>query len=192
MLRYIKFSLLVLLLGAMAFSCSEAKSYADYVNEEKDDINSYVERSNIEVVTTKPQGDGEWISASGKPIYYKDSYGLYYHQISKGTGTLDPVTGSNAYVRYVGYTLDGVMYYNHTSLTYADPIAITLSSSPSGKSYGVGFQTALRNMCAGGHCKVIIPFSIGNGNLYTVSGVVDSDIINYRPMAYEIWLVNVE
>ncbi|MCB9017815.1 MAG: DUF4827 family protein [Prevotellaceae bacterium] len=192
MFRYIKFSLLTIMLALMSFSCSKSKSYADYVNEEKSAIGNYIDANNIEVVNTKPEGDGEWLTADGKPIYYRDSYGLYFHQISKGTGTLAPLTGYTAYVRYVGKDLYGTEYYNHTSKNSADPASFTISSSPSGNQYGVGFQMAVRYMRSGGHCKVIIPFTIGNGTNYTVSGGKDSDVSNYRPMSYEIWLVNVE
>ncbi len=74
----------------------------------------------------------------------------------------------------------------------ADPVSFTLLSSPSNSTYGVGFQTAVKNMRSGGHCKTIIPFTIGNGTDKTVSSVAGSDVMSYRPMEYEIWLTNVE
>ncbi|MBO4806128.1 MAG: DUF4827 family protein [Paludibacteraceae bacterium] len=192
MIGYLKLyvcALLLLLMGAS--SCSRTKSYADYVNEENSAISSYLKKENIEVVNTMPTGDDEWFSSDGRPVYFKDSYGMYYHQIAKGEGTMKPQTGYTAYVRYVGTDLDGQVYYSCTSKTSADPVSFTLSSS-SGSIYGVGFQNAVRLMRAGGNCRVIIPFSVGNGTNQMLSGLSSSDMGDYRPMVYDIWLVNVE
>lgn len=181
-------AIVLLLVGA---SCSRTKSYADYVNEENSAINSYLKKENVVVVNTVPTGDDEWLSEDGRPIYFKDSYGMYYHQIKKGAGTMQPQTGYTAYVRYVGSDLFGKTYYSCTSQNSADPASFTLSSR-SGSVYGVGFQNSVRLMRSGGCCRVIIPFAVGNGYNMTLSGLTSSDMGDYRPMVYDIWLVNVE
>lgn len=179
---------ILLLVGA---SCSRTKSYADYVNDENSAIDGYLKKENVMVVNTLPEEDGEWLTEDGRPIYFKDSYGMYYHQIKKGEGTMRPQTGYRAYVRYIGRDLHGDVYYNCTSQNSADPTSFTLSAK-SGSLYGVGFQNSVRLMRAGGSCRVIIPFSVGNGQNLTLSGISTSDMGEYRPMVYDIWLVNVE
>ena len=74
----------------------------------------------------------------------------------------------------------------------ANPQSFILVSNPNGYTFGVGFQEAVRFMRAGGHCKTIIPFGIGNGYNTSINGAVRSDVANYMPMFYEIWLIKVE
>lgn len=190
--RVFKYLFFVSLVAVSFLSCSKTKSYADYVNEQNDAIDDYISRNKIKVVYIMPETDGEWLTEDGDPIYYLDHQGLYYHQIKKGDGDIIPKTGYKAYVRYVGNDLYGNQIYNHSSKAVADPVSFTLLSSPSNSTYGVGFQTAVKNMRSGGHCKTIIPFTIGNGTDKTVSSVAGSDVMSYRPMEYEIWLTNVE
>lgn len=187
----IKLYVCAIMMLLVSASCSRTKSYADYVEEENSAISSYLKKEDVVVVNTIPLGDGEWLTADGRPIYFKDSYGMYFHQVRKGDGTMQPQTGYKAYVRYIGTDLYGKVYYNCTSQTSADPTSFTISSR-SGSVYGVGFQNAVRMMRSGGNCKVIIPFAIGNGTNTMLSGISTSDASDYRPMVYDITLVNVE
>lgn len=189
----IKATVLSMAIFASLIGCGDAKTYSDYVDDEDNAIENFIKSHNISVQGSMPEGDSTWLNESGKEIYYLyasgKSEGLYYHQVKKGDGEA-PKENWTAYVRYAGYTLEGRMLYNCTAQYAPDPQSLKITSS--GSTFGVGFQQALKNLRVGGKCKVIIPFSIGNENNLTLTGVTMSDANEYRPMYYEIELVGLE
>jgi len=190
--KYIKAIFFSFLSIVSIASCSKTKTYADYLKEERESISSYINANNIHVQNSKPEGLSEWKTDDGKDIYYRSSSSLYYHQIERGDGLVDPVVGYTAYIRYIGTTLSGTVMYDCTSKIDPDPQSFEIVSNPNGKRFGVGFQEAVKNMRTRGHCKIIVPFNIGNGNNLTLAGTVLSDAANYTPMLYEIWLIRVD
>ena len=189
------FSFCLMLLAVAPFcSCDRDKTYSDYLKEEKQDIKNFISKNSISVTSTVQNGNDEWLDAEGNPIYYKFSDELYYHQIDKGdTTTLAPKTGSTVYVRYIGKNLAGKVYYDCSVSATANPENFKLLSSPdSDCTYGEGFQKAVRQLRADGHCTCIIPFKIGNGYNNTIYGTTISDAEEYMPMFYEIWVTRVE
>ncbi len=192
MSKCLKAAFLSLLSILSIASCSKTKTYADYLKEEREGISKYISANNIDVENSKPEGTDEWKTSDGKDIYFHSSSGLYYHQIEQGSGVVAPVVGYTAYIRYVGTNLSGTVIYDCTAKYSANPQSFEISSSPSGKTFGVGFQEAVKYMRAGGHCKIILPFNIGNGSNLTKAGTTFSDAANYVPMLYEIWLIRVE
>lgn len=191
---------LFLVASSLFVSCHKDETYADHVKNEKKQVNSYLKSNNLVVTECSlndlPEVD-EWIDEeSGSKIFRKFSNGLYFHQIYKGdtsANTLAPKVGCTVYMRYVGTNLNGIKYYDCTSLMSADPKKVTLLAAPTSSStYGEGFQTALKQMRKGGHCICIIPFKIGNGNNTTISGSVFSDADQFMPVVYEIWVTNIE
>ena len=191
--KYIKTIFFSLLSIVSIASCSKTKTYADYLKEERESISSYINANDIHVQNSRPEEPSEWKTADGKDdVYYYSSSGLYYHQIELGGGLVDPVVGYTAYVRYIGTTLSGTVMYDCTSKIDPDPQSFEIVSNPNGKRFGIGFQEAVKYMRAGGHCKIILPFNIGNGSNLTLAGTVLSDAANYTPMLYEIWLIRVE
>jgi FKBP-type peptidyl-prolyl cis-trans isomerase len=190
MSKYLKIVFLSLLVISIA-SCSKRKTYADYLKEERKAISSYIAANNIQVEYSKPEGNGKWATNDGKDIYWQTASSLYYHQIELGDGPIAPTTGWTAYVHYIGTTLSGTIVYNHT-YNQTDPASFLISSSPSGKQFGAGFQEAVRNLRVGGHCRIIVPFNVGNGLNQTLAGTYISDAENYTPMIYDIWLLNLE
>ncbi len=178
---------------ASFINCGDAKTYSDYVDDEDNAIENFIKSHNITVQGSMPETDSIWVDESGNEIYYLyasgKSEGLYYHQIRKGDGET-PKDNWTAYVRYAGYTLEGRMLYNCTAQYAPDPQNFKVN--PSGSTFGVGFQQAIKNLRVGGKCKVIIPFSIGNESNVTITGVSMSDANEYRPMYYEIELVGLE
>lgn len=187
---------LLLLLFPVMFSCKKSDTYADYMENEDDKIASFISREDVAVTGSMPTSTSKWKSEDGKDLYYLYSTGkadgLYFHLIDQGTGDLVPQTNWTAYVRYKGTTLDGELIYDCTSSRNPDPLSFVIQDDALGQIYGRGFQQAVRNLRVGGHCKVIIPFAIGNGLLTTISGGLRSDYSNYQPMVYEIWLVGLE
>ncbi len=192
MSKYLKIALFTWLTVTVSVSCSKRKTYADYLEDERKRIASYIDANHIQVEHSKPEGDGKWVTEDGRDIYYLSSSGLYYHQIEQGDGLIAPVVGYEASVRYIGTTLSGTVVYDYSPKYQANPASFGISSNPKGKTYGIGFQEAVKYMRAGGRCKIIVPFNLGNGGNYTFSGTVFSDADNYTPMVYEIWLIHVE
>jgi FKBP-type peptidyl-prolyl cis-trans isomerase len=173
-------------------SCSKTKTYADYLEEERKNIKNYINSNQIEIRMTQPEGDGEWKTDDGRDIYFLSASGLYYHQIDKGAGDRTPVVRSTVYVRYKGEKLSGEVLYNTMYDQAADPDYFVVVSNASTAKFGIGFQEAVRNLTKGGHCKVIIPFTIGNGYNQTIQGTSIADAANYTPMVYEIILENIQ
>lgn len=191
--KYIKTIFFSLLSIVSIASCSKTKTYADYLKEERKNISNYINAESIDIQNSKPEGSSEWKTADGKnDVYYHSSSGLYYHQIDRGGGLVDPVVGYTVYIRYIGTTLSGTVMYDCTSKIEPDPQSFEIASNPNGRTFGVGFQEAVKYMRSGGHCKIILPFNIGNGSNLTLTGTVFSDAANYTPMLYEIWLIRVE
>lgn len=181
--------------AAMLFaSCKHDKTYAEYLEDEHDAIAKYMKENNIKVVNTMPDSTSEWLTEEGYPVYYKFSDGLYFHLVDKGdTTTLAPKTGNMVFVRYKGVNMRGGVYYDCSSSVSANPQSFRILNNPtSDNMFGEGFQKAVRSLYAGGHCKTIIPFKIGNGMNQNIYGQTLSDRSLYRTMAYEIWLTRVE
>ncbi len=191
MSKYLKIVLFSLLAVSIASSCSKRKTYADYLKEERKTISSYIEANNIQIQHAKPESDSTWVTDDGKDIYWKTTSGLYYHQIELGDGPISPVTGWRVYIHYIGTTLSGTVVYNHTN-NEPDPAWFDVSPNPNKQPFGSGFHEAVKNMRTGGHCKIIVPFNLGNGYNQTLGGKSSSDSDNHTPMVYEIWLLRVE
>ncbi len=192
MSKYLKIIFFSLLAVTIAASCDTRKTYADRLKEERKGITNYIAKNNIQVERAKPEGEGEWITEEGKEIYFHSSSGLYYHQIKQGDRQVAPTVGYSVYVRYRGTTLSGKIVYDYTPQYQPNPAFFVISSNPNKKQFGIGFQEAVRYMRTGGHCKIIVPFNLGNGNNWTLEGRLVSDAADYIPMVYEIWLENVE
>lgn len=175
-------------------ACKKSNTYADYKETEDEAIAAYLDNHNIIVTKAEPQSDEEWLE-DGREVYctYNSSKmdGLYFHLCERGEGRT-PEVNWTAYVRYIGTNTKGSEYYNCTASYSPDPLSFVVRDNAVGERYGSGFQEAVKKLKVGGHCKVIIPFSLGNSSLTTVSGGVFSDRANYQTMCYEIWLVAVE
>lgn len=182
-------------MAALAFSsCKDGETYAEHLEDEKDAISSYLKTNKISVVKTSPDSTTEWLTEEGNLVYYQFSDGLYFHLIEKGdTTTLAPKVGNMVFMRYIGKDMNSDVIYDCSVARTANPECVRLISSPtSDVTFGEGFQKAVRCLYAGGHCKIIVPFKIGNGFNNTVYGTTESDAEKYRPMEYEIWVTRIE
>lgn len=193
-MRILKIIALFLMGALLLNSCKKSNTYADYKEAEDEAIDSYISKNHIKVTSVEPQSDEEWME-NGQEVFchYTSSKaeGLYFHLCERGDG-LTPEVNWTAFVRYTGTSMKGKEFYNCTSSYSPDPKSFIVRSDAAGESYGRGFQEAVKKLKVGGHCKVIIPFTIGNSTLTMTTGGSFSDKSNYQPMAYEIWLVGVE
>lgn len=195
--KRIKLAILSLstILCASFVGCSKTMTYSDYQENQDEAIEKFIKNHNIAVEGSLLPDTGNWVNTKGQEVYalYASgkAKGLYYHQVRLGDGAV-PQDNWTAFVRYVGYKLDGNMQYNCTAQYSPDPQCFKLTNDASSSTFGTGFQQAVKNLRVGGKCKVIIPFKIGNGSNIDITGTSYSDMSEYRPMYYEIELVGLE
>jgi len=93
--------LLVTFLGSLIFSsCSDTKTYAELLKDEKVVMADYIKRNKIHVLSSFPADD-----AWGENDYVLTSSGLYFHMVSPGTGTDTLELNDLVVPRFVQYTL---------------------------------------------------------------------------------------
>jgi len=95
--------LFVVFLGSLIFSsCSDTKTYAELLKDEKVLIADYIKKENINVLHSFPADD-----AWGENDYVLTASGLYFHLVSPGTVTDTVTLEVNDLVvpRFVQYTL---------------------------------------------------------------------------------------
>ncbi len=153
--------LLSLLTSLVITSCSNQKTYAQLLDDEKALISSYIKRNNIKVVSTFPT-DTPWVS-NGKEVYVLTTSGLYFHLITQGDTTNNDTLALKDVVvpRYKQYTLDVVADTISNWNTIDFPY-------PSDFVYGdytqscMGFQEAVSYMKGNeSEAKIIVPSKIG-------------------------------
>jgi FKBP-type peptidyl-prolyl cis-trans isomerase len=151
--RAIILSVTVLLVLSL-ISCDPAKKMQKQENEE---IQSYLTQNNT-------------------LLYVKQPSGLYYLEVTAGTG-ISPVRTDSAFVKYTGMFLSGDVFDSNVS---------------SGNLYGfivgqniTGFDEGVTLMKVGGKSSLLIPSKLGYGagGTYSISG--------YTPLLFDIELVKV-
>jgi FKBP-type peptidyl-prolyl cis-trans isomerase len=117
-----------------------------------------------------------YLTQNANLIYVKQPSGLYYHEVTPGTG-ISPVRTDSAYVKYTGMFLSGTVFDSNVS---------------SGTLYGfivgqniTGFDEGVTLMKQGGKASLLIPSKLGYGatGTYGISG--------FTPLLFDIELVKV-
>ena len=161
---------LIFLVSVFASSCSNTKTYAQLLDEEKSLIDGYIKRNNILVVTTFPT-DTPWVK-NGRDIYVLTSSGLYFHMINPGDLTSnDTLELKNTVVpRFKQYTLGIVSdtISNWSTIDYPYPSDFVYGDLTNSCT---AFQNAVYYMRrSGSEAKIIVPSKIGfNANMLTVT-----------------------
>jgi FKBP-type peptidyl-prolyl cis-trans isomerase FkpA len=109
--------------------------------------------------------------------YTKTSSGLYYLEISPGTGAI-PVAGDSAFVRYVGKFLNGTEF--DSNITATEPYDFIVGDNIT------GFDEGISMMMEGGKSKLLIPSKLA----YGATGSYPF-IPGYSPLLFEIELIRV-
>ena len=157
-----KISSILLLLGAAAAvltSCN-ANSYSSELKAEKQLIEDYIARENINVIYEMPENDADW----GEKDYYQvNGYDyLYFHLIKRGPQE-NPITATETVVmRFKQYTLtttpDTADYW--TTLNSAYPLEFTYltdyTTAPTAWHVAVGLMKYNDS-----ECKIICPSKLG-------------------------------
>lgn len=158
------------LLSLLASSCSNTKTYAELLTSEKDLIDAYIKRNNIEVVSAFPT-DTPWVK-NGKDVYVKTASGLYFHMVNPGDMSIkDTLQLKNLVVpRFKEYTLNVVSdtINNWNTIDYPYPSDFTYGDlTQSCKAFHEAASYMKRNES---EAKIIVPSKIGfNADLLTVT-----------------------
>jgi len=167
---------LAFLTSLLATSCSNTKTYAELLKEEKNLIDAYVKRNNIEVVSTFPANTA-W-NNNGRDVYVLTKSGLYFHMVNAGNLiSNDTLMLKNIVVpRYKEYTLGVVAdtISNWSTIDYAEPSSFTYGDlTLSCKAFHEAASYMKRNDT---QAKIIVPSSIG----------FNADLLTVTPKAFEI------
>lgn len=154
------FPSILLLLSAVVFvflqSCNPARKYE---KDEKNAINNY-------------------LSSNNTLNFEKKESGLYYLQVTEGTG-VTPIAHDTAFIQYTVKFLDGTVY--DSNVGKAD------WEFPVGEGYAIsGIDEGVTYMKVGGKSTLLIPSSLGYGTTgyYTIPG--------YTPLLFEVTLTKVK
>lgn len=139
-------------------SCSDRKTYAELLKDEKKIIEDYIKRNNILVVTTFP-ADDDWDNK-----YVKTSSGLYFHLVNPGdtSANADTVAQNDlVIVRYIQYTLtvpaDTISKWN--TIDYPYPFTFNYLDY---NQACIAFHEAVSYMKRNdSEAKIIVPSKIG-------------------------------
>lgn len=168
--------LLAFLTSLLVSSCSNTKTYAELLNDEKALIKAYLSRNNIEVVSTFPT-DTPWVK-NGKNVYVLTSSGLYFHMVNPGNTTSnDTIVLKNLIVpRFKQYTLGVIAdtISNWTTIDYAYPSTFIYGDlTESCKAFHEAVSYMKRNET---EALLIVPSSIG----------FNTELTSVTPMAYDL------
>jgi hypothetical protein len=158
----------------VASSCSNTKTYAEQLNDEKTLIADYIKRNNINVITTLPKYVSDWKEKD----FYLSSSGMYFHMVNAGdTASKDTLAYKDIVVpRYIQYTLnvvsDTISKWSTIEYPYPDKF-----------SYGEmtqsckGFQEAVSYMKRNDtQAKIIVPSKLG----------FSTNLTSVTPMGYDL------
>jgi hypothetical protein len=167
---------LIFLVSVFASSCSNTKTYAQLLDEEKSLIDGYIKRNNILVVTTFPT-DTPWVK-NGRDIYVLTSSGLYFHMINPGDLTSkDTLELKNTVVpRFKQYTLGIVSdtISNWSTIDYPYPSDFVYGDlTQSCKAFHEAAFYLKRNNSEG---KLIVPSKIG----------FNTDMMSVTPQGFDL------
>ncbi|MBP8945108.1 MAG: DUF4827 family protein [Paludibacteraceae bacterium] len=159
MKKAVNFFLCLMSLFLLFSSCSDRKTYAELLKDEKKIIADYIERNNIQVVTTFPKIN-EW----GEKVYVKTASGLYFHLVNPGdtSANADTVAQNDlVIVRYIQYTLtvpaDTISNWN--TIDYPYPFTFNyLDYSQACQAFHEAVSYMKRN---DSEAKIIVPSKIG-------------------------------
>jgi len=168
--------LLGFLISLVASSCSNTKTYAQLLNEQKDLIDAYIKRNNIEVVSTFPT-DTPWVK-NGKDIYVLTKSGLYFHMVNPGDlSSMDTLVLKNLVVpRFKEYTLNVVAdtISNWNTVDYPYPSDFVYGDlTQSCKAFHEAASYMKRNES---QAKIIVPSGIG----------FNADLLSVTPKAFDL------
>ena len=109
-------------------SCNNEETYADQLQQEKELINNYIRRNNIEIISTVPASDVAW----NEHEYINPQSNMYFNLQKPGIGTDTIESGDIVTVRFKSYSLDENpdSILNWTTVQYPYPPTFTYQYIP--------------------------------------------------------------
>lgn len=162
MKRISYFFFLFFLTSLVVSSCSNTKTYADQLDDEKVLIANYIKRNNIDVLSEFPID-----SVFAANQYVLTSSGLYFQLVNKGDVKSSSLMSKDKVTpRFIQYTLDEApdTLRNWTSIDLANPGGFIYQEN---QSQCAGFQEAVKYMKHNdSEAKLIVPSTIGFNKFY--------------------------
>lgn len=122
----------------------------------------------------------EYVKSLGDTAYVLTSTGLYYIELTPGTGIM-PDNGDTVTFRYKGSFLNGVVFDSNTG-TDKEPFRTIIGSG----EIISGLDEGIRMLKEGGKGKFLTPSSLAYGH-----GGISTIIPGYTPLLFEITLLTV-
>lgn len=136
-------------------SCNKTKSYAQQLNEEKKNIERFINQNDLIILREYPKDS----VFKDNEFYFDTSSGIYYNVIDPGTKRRIK-GGEEFYIRFKGlkylFSKDTVVYSNTGAL---QPEELVYGNSSTYSS--VAWVAPLKNMGDRGKVKMIVPFKMG-------------------------------
>lgn len=140
---------------AIFSSCNDSKTYAQYLDDEKEIIERFVNQNDITILTEYPKDS----VFNEKEFFFDSSSGIYYNVIDSGNGRRI-LGGEELYIRFKGleyiFNSDTTTYSNIYSL---QPEILVYGNT---STYGsVAWVAPLKNVGDRAKVKMIVPFNMG-------------------------------
>ncbi len=151
----------ITLITIALIGCKRNNVYSELLKQERQLIETFIQRQGIKVVTEEPI---EWESN----IYWKvpELDNFYFHLVSPGDTTLDPVEkGDRVSIRFKRYTLAEYADTLYNWNTNDNPNPVSFEYDPlyvTSEQTCMGWQTAIKYMkYPKAQCKIICPSKLG-------------------------------
>lgn len=166
---------LAAVLGIIASSCSDSKSYADLLNEENKAVNLYLANQRVSDVIPE---DGNFEVGEDAPFYQLDEDGNVFMQVLSKGDTEKAEEGARVYFRFIRYNL---RYYAPGEKLVGSGNAEDMSTTSmyfiyddfqntNSATYGEGIQMPLKYL--GYNCKVNLIVKSQDGWSDEISNVI--------------------
>jgi FKBP-type peptidyl-prolyl cis-trans isomerase len=113
----------------------------------------------------------EYIKTIGDTIYSLKPSGLYYIELTEGTGA-SPVENDSVFFKYKAMFLDFVVF--NKTIPYNKPTRAKIGSNDQKTSLLTGVDEGLRYMKVGGTAKLVIPSKLAYG-IYGIPNVIPAN-----------------
>lgn len=169
MKKVIIVSLISVVAIAMFSSCNDSKTYAQYLNDEKEIIERFVNQNDLTILTEYPKDS----VFKEKEFFFDTSSGVYYNVIDSGNGRRI-LGGEEFYIRFKGLKYissdDTTTFSNIYSL---QPEVLVYGNSTTYPT--VAWVAPLKNVGNRAKVRMIVPFNMG----------ISTDQSGYRTAYYE-------
>jgi len=172
------------------FSCSDTKSYAERLTDEKKAINLYL--SDYQVENEIPE-NGEFIEGNDAPFYRLDDEGNVYMQVLR-SGDRENNMATDDQLIFFRFTRYNLLYYYNYGDLIGEGNAIDMNYSPtsfrfnnttlsSSTQYGSGIQMPLNYLGIDCEVKIIVKSQYGFTNEISTVSPYLYELRYFKPMS---------